>query len=490
MGELVDSWALKWLESRRELGKKGLILEKRSGSNQVRWQKISWNKETKKRDREVVYLGTLDFPGHLVLSKSLDLRAVRPEALDAAGIQLPPAPATFTINDQKCTGVMRLISAVSEDLMEALDRAFPKQIRDDLMMLVVARLAKSGRLVRAGGWFLRQENCMGLNPHVDPDNLSKTLEAVGSSPTAQQTFFDALPQSGRLMAADMTVCFSRSKGAFIIKRGYNRFKLTCGQFNIVIVCSIEDSLPQCMKTVAGNIRENSILGMLSEYGLGTDVILVMDRGYSDDGVLNALDEAGYKFVVPLDKNSRAYDTIPLGEGAFLFRGDAVTFGHGTHNGWLAYRYENLSSKNDDLAKRIDDADGIILGPISGNIGNMILVTNVNESAREVYRMFKTRGAVEQAIDTAKNGLEADSTYMRTDETIVGYNFVTFLALRMHMTIDGLLTGEGVDPKMTVDDVLDLYACANMSESDRHEIGSYIPPDLRRLDAQLGLNVYP
>ena len=273
MGELVDSWALKWLESRRELGKKGLILEKRSGSNQVRWQKISWNKETKKRDREVVYLGTLDFPGHLVLSKSLDLRAVRPEALDAAGIQLPPAPATFTINDQKCTGVMRLISAVSEDLMEALDRAFPKQIRDDLMMLAVARLAKSGRLVRAGGWFLRQENCMGLNPHVDPDNLSKTLEAVGSSPTAQQTFFDALPQRGRQFA-------------FSIR--YNRFKLTCGQFNIVIVCSIEDSLPQCMKTVAGNIRENSILGMLSEYGLGTDVILVMDRGYSDDGVLDML----------------------------------------------------------------------------------------------------------------------------------------------------------------------------------------------------------
>lgn len=150
MGELVDSWALKWLESRRELGKKGLVIEKRSGSNQVRWQRMTWNKETKKREREVIYLGTLDFPGHLVLSKSLDLRAVRPEALDAAGIQLPPAPATFTINDQKCTGVMRLISSISGDLREALYRAFPKQICDDLMLLSAARLAKSGRLVRAG----------------------------------------------------------------------------------------------------------------------------------------------------------------------------------------------------------------------------------------------------------------------------------------------------------------------------------------------------
>ena len=103
---------------------------------------------------------------------------------------------------------------------------------------------------------------------------------------------------------------------------------------------------------------------------------------------------------------------------------------------------------------------------------MILVTNVNESAKEVYRMFKTRGTVEQVIDTAKNGLEANSTYMRTDETIVGYNFVTFLALRMHMTIDGLLTGEVIDPTMTVEDVLDLYACANMSESGRHETVSY------------------
>jgi len=490
MVEAADAWALKWLDGRRAMGKKGLLVEKRSGTNQVRWQTTKWNPDTGKRDRTVVYLGVLDPPGHLVPSKGLDLRAVGPEILDAAGLELPDAPGSFVISDQRTAGTMRLLSAVSEDVRKALAKAFPKRIADDLMLLAAARLAGRGRLVRAGAWFVRQENCMCLNPHIDPEGLSLSLQTAGASSAAQTVFFEALPSGGRMMAADMTVCFSRSKGAFIVKRGYNRFKLTCGQFNIVLVCDIGDMMPLCMKTVAGNVRENSFKGMLAEYGLGTDVVLVMDRGYFDLELLDIISSEGYKFVVPVSRDSALYGKVPTGEGAFTFRDDAVVFGHGDGYGWTAYRYENLSSRNDELRKSIDDAGGMTLDPVSDRAGNLILVTNVNDTAENVYGMFKTRSAVERVFDTAKNVLTADSTYMRSTESIAGYNLVTFITLRMYMAIDSMLTAEGIDPKISVGDVLFTYGSATTSVSGGGDIIEYVPADLRALDSKLGLNLYP
>ena len=309
------------------------------------------------------------------------------------------------------------------------------------------------------------------------------------SSLSQKNFFESLTEQGMRVAVDMTVVFSRSRGAFLIKRGYNRFKLTCGQFNVVLVCSLESMLPIAMKTVAGNVREGSLKGMMEEFELGEDTIAVLDRGYNIDEIRELMDDSGKFFVIPVDRDSTLYRTIPVGEGAFVYKGSTIRFGHGDGFGYTAYRYENMTLRNDELRATIDDAGGIILGPLPENAGNLILVTNLNATAEDVYRIFKCRGSVECDFDTGKNLLSMDSTYMHDSYHIVGFNMVTFITMRIRMEIDNLMTSVKLDPKLTVEDVLFIYSNATISKTSEGTIMDYIPADLRKLDGRLGVNLY-
>lgn len=486
---MIEKWAADWLEEMRSKGSRGISVENRNGVHQLRWQTTEWDPVKKKRVKRGNYIGSLREPGMVVPAKGLDIRSLDPRAVEAFGLTIPEV-RDVVLCDQKINGPMRLLKKVTSATFDKMIAAFGHGIGDDLWMLAMSRLFGKGRLVRAGRWFSTMENSFGLNCHTDPDALSETLRMAGMSSLAQKTFFESLYEDGVRVAVDMTVVFSRSRGAFLIKRGYNRFKLTCGQYNVVLVCSLENMLPISMKTVAGNVTEGSLKGMIKEFDLPEDVVAVMDRGYNIEEIRDIIDDSGRFFVIPVDRNSVLYESISVGEGAFVYKGSTIRFGHGDGLGYNAFRYENMNLRNDESASLVDDAGGIILGPLPENAGNLILITNLNETAETIYRLFKCRGAVENDFDTGKNLLLMDSSYMHDTFHIQGFNFVTFLSLRIRTELDMLITSAGLDPKLTVEDVLFIYSNATISKTSEGTIMEYVPADLRRIDEQLGVKLYP
>lgn len=484
----LEKWAEDWLEAQRKAGKTGISVERRGDTLQLRWQTTRWDKVEKKRKRESNYIGSLVFPGRVVLAKGLDVSRLDPRAREAFGLEVPTeVPAVLC--DQRISGPILLIDAVCGGTFDKLRAAFGPELADDLWMLSMSRLFGQGRLVRAGRWFDTTDNVFCLNCHTDPDLLSESLRTAGMSYLAQTRFFESLTEPGMRMAADMTVVFSRSKGAFLVKKGYNRFRLKTGQFNVVVICSLEGSLPIGIRTVSGNVKEGSLKGMLREFDIGDDVVVVMDRGYDMEDIRDAFDDSGRFFVIPVDRSSTLYDTVQVGEGAFVYKGSPVRFGHGDGFGYRAYRYENLSQRTDELRIAVEDAGGVLLGPLPENAGNLILVTNLNETAENVYRLFKCRGSVEQSFDTAKTLLSMDSSYMHDSFHIMGFNFVTFLTLRIRTEIDNLLTSKGIDPKLTVEDVLFMFSAATVSKTAEGIVLEYVPADVRELDTQLETGLY-
>ncbi len=489
MGDEVEPWALEWLAAMRAKGRKGISVENRGGVHQLRWQTTEWDRERKKRVKRTNYIGTLEYPGHIVLAKGLDVAGLDPRASEAFGLEIK-APKQIVLCDQKVRGPMMLIRTVCGNTLDRLRQAFGNALADDLWMLAMARLFGQGRLVRAGRWYSTMENIHCLNYNTDPEVLSEVLRKTGMSSLAQANFFESLTEPGMKMAADMTVVFSRSKGAFLIKRGYNRFKLTTGQFNVVVICSLGDCLPIAMKTVAGNVREGCLQGMLKEFDIGDDVIVVMDRGYDIDELREVFDDSGKFFIIPVTRDSVLYDTVRAEEGAFVYKGQSIRFGAGDGFGFNAFRYENMELRNNEVKSAIEDAGGILMGPLPEEAGNLILLTNLNETAESIYRIFKTRCSVENVFDTGKTLLNMDSSYMHDSYHIQGFNFVTFLTLRIRSEVDNLMTSVKLDPKLTVEDVLFIYSNSTITKTSDGEILEYVPADLRGLDQKLGLGLYP
>lgn len=496
-----DGWAKEWLDTMREKGSKGLTLEKVGNTNYVYWASTKWDKDAKKRKKLTEYIGILEPPANLVISSDIDIDKMDPRAIAAAGIDKERyRKREPEIQDYRIRGTMMVLKKACDGFYLSLKDCFPT-ICDDLLMLAMARLAGRGRLKQAGGWFNLQDNLMALNAHRDPETLSAALKAAGASMEAQNRFYESLKTPGKKLAVDMTVCFSRGK-AFIVKKGYNRFRLSCGQFNLAVICGLDDKLPQAMKTEPGNVKEGCLLDIISEMDIGTDCILVMDRGYISEELMDELHLAGYRFIIPVRRNSSLYDTVVMSEKkGFSFRGDAVFWEKGEGMGYNAYRFENQGQRNEELAgmmgiKGSDEevegwGDGIDPYDIDGDpskAGNLILVTNLEEDPELLYTMFKMRCSVEECNDTFKNVLSGDSTYLRDNVSIMGFNFVSFLALRMYMTIELWIAEKGMTSRYTPSDVLFEYGSLVSVTAGNKVMIQKTPANVLKIEEDLALDI--
>lgn len=469
MGCEPDDWALEWLEKQRANGEKGLTIEKRGGIHIVKWATTKWDPETKKRKKISEYRGVLDPDGTL-----RDPRPMR---------------SRIDVADIRDSGNARLLAKVSESIVDSLRMCFPYD-HPEIVELVFARLLGRGELNKCGRCWNRLEDVMGLRPNTSPKSLSQTLENVGLGRRSQDMFFGDMRTEDPEMAVDMSVIFSKARGAFLSKRGYNRFNLTYPQFNLLLVCGLASGRPQYMKVLPGNAKEGSAVTMLDEFDIPEGTLLVGDRGYNDGDFLKAAREKGLDYLVAVKRNSFAYARTDTKEGMFAWGRSAISYGHTKiGEGEWAYRFENLNNRNDELVDALrSKTKGKKREPDAEKAGNFVMISSREMSPQDAYRIYKARCEVENCFDTGKNILSADRTHMHDDAHVLGHLFITFVAMMVRFEISKLLEENGLSPHTTPEDVLDTYGTMKVMAGNA-DIRQIVPKDVRELDAQLGLFLY-
>jgi len=470
MGCQPDQWAREWLEEQRAKGKKGLTVEKKGSVHYLKWATTVWNKNEKKRNKVSEYLGVLNPDGTVT-----EPRPLRPKG---------------EVSDVRDSGNAKVLALAAAPFIDHLRFCFPRD-HPEIVELAFTRCLGKGELKRAGKCWKGLDDVLGLRPNTDPGSLSETLERIGRSRAAQDMFFERISSDEGTAAIDMSVMFSRSKGAFLVKKGYNRFRSSCTQFNILLACGMKSGRPQFIKTLAGNIKENSFENVILEFSIASNTVLVMDRAYCSKDIMDKVTGLGMDFVVAAKRNSSAYGHVRTGEGMFVWNKCAVSYGHAEYDGMYAYRFENLSCRNDELADALTASERS--GKEVRNVdraGNLILFSSREMEPKDAYRLYKLRCSVEQCFDTAKNVLSADRTYMHSDERIMGHCFVTFVALCIWTEISIMIDAAGLSSVFTVTDVLDTYASMKKITINGEDLEQTPGKDVRDLDEKLGLNLYP
>ena len=195
-------------------------------------------------------------------------------------------------------------------------------------MLAELRLMGVSRMNHADDAWRLLDDTRGIGAHMSPETLSDTLEATGVAISTQERFFDRIDEEERHMAVDLSVVFSKSEGMSMLRKGYNRFRFQGTQFNLAAICGLKTGRPCRLCMVCGNVKENSISGMLDEFGIKENTVLVMDRGYCGRKSLDDIVSKGYDFAVALRRNSKSYDDIATNEGHFTWAGRAIDYGTG------------------------------------------------------------------------------------------------------------------------------------------------------------------
>jgi hypothetical protein len=469
MGCTPDRWAKDWIERKRleDPDKvKGWTIEKHGVSHYIKWGTTYWDKDEKKYRKLSKHIGTLNPNGTVTYAE--------------------PA-ATAVPRDVKDHGNAYVLEKASERIAGPLKAAFPG-IWKELLALAELRLLCCPRLNHAGDAWRLIDDTRGLSPRMSPEILSDALCAAGGAFGSREEFFSAIDGGERHLAVDMSAVFSKSEGAFMLRKGYNRFRLQGTQFSLAAICGISGT-PVRLSMVCGSVKENSITGMLKEFGIAGNSILILDRGYCGKKNLSEITEAGHGFVVAAKRNSTAYGAVADEGGRFTWEGRAIDCWTGMCWGYRAYRFEDASLRADERYDmyRAEEEKGIEPKGL-GRAGNILIISSLDAAPKEIYRLYKLRCAVENFFDTAKNGLHGDSTYMRTDAHIAGYNFVTFLAFCMWHDIRSRLEAAGLEHRYTPANVLRKFAAVKMCYMPGGPRMSDVPKDVRDLGKKIGIEL--
>jgi hypothetical protein len=465
MGCEPDQWAKNWLEEQRKKGETGLTIEKKGSVHYLKWATTVWDPENKKRKKISEYRGVLNPDGTVTEPR-------------------PRRDRSLEISDIRDMGNAMFLAEAAKPFLEPLKKSFPRD-HAEMILLAFARCLGKGELNKAGRCWKKLDDVLGLRPNTDPASLSETLERIGKARGCQDMFFDRIYEPDGEVAVDLSVMFSKAKGASIVKYGYSSFKTSKTQFNVLLVCGIGTGRPRYIKALAGDIHENSIGDMLDEFEISAGTLLIMDSGYASKDIMKELEQRGLDFLVPVKRDSLAYMNTNTDDGMFLWKRNVVSFGKGTYDGKYAYRFENMAIRNDELADSVAALEEKNI-PIkdADKAGNLILLSSRDMEPKEAYRLYKLRCTIENCFDTAKNVLSADKTHMSSDEKIMGHVFITFLSFCIWTEMSVMIENAKLGAQYTVSDVLDIFSSVKRVIVEGEDVRQLVRKEARELDQKL------
>lgn len=123
-------------------------------------------------------------------------------------------------------------------------------------------------------------------------------------------------------------------------------------------------------------------------------------------------------------------------------------------------------------------------------GKISILSNIGDSPQSIYLMYKQREEIEQAFDAMKNELENDKSYLRDDDSIRGYFFLSFLSLYLYYSIFVMIRAADLTDRISVKDALLSFSRVYEIIDGKKTIMSEIPASSAKLDEQLGTNIFP
>ena len=116
--------------------------------------------------------------------------------------------------------------------------------------------------------------------------------------------------------------------------------------------------------------------------------------------------------------------------------------------------------------------------LAGIIG---IISDLDKKAIDIYDLYKGREDIELAFDALNNSLGSDRSYLRSMESVRGYYFISFVALRIYFKILRRLREKKLTGKYSVGEVLlELSKVIKIKEKNNKEYFAKIPDKTEKI----------
>lgn len=371
--------------------------------------------------------------------------------------QIPDIDSTVNVRhfgaahyfDQRCKTILR-----------ELETFFP-QWAQTLFVAAIFRLLYQSPLKKMSFYYANSfASALWTEAHLSDKTLSDCLRQVGQMRASILDFFARFYAGSRFLLIDGTNVPSCSGLDGLANPGYNSKQDFSPQVNALFIFSQDEKLPLYYRLLGGDIREVSSMILAVAESRLKDVIIVSDKGFYSDENITALLHKKIHFAIPLKRNSKLIDQ------SLLQHGDKTGFhGHFFYSNrpiwYVSHRIRKagrycyiltfldeslyLEEQNDYLQRVQLGKEGYTMEAFfeqQYKFGTLSIIAFLprGTTPQQVFEYFKARNAVEQMIDVFKNTLQADRSYMRTEQQMEGWMFLNHLALMLYYQIYKELAG--------------------------------------------------
>lgn len=364
-------------------------------------------------------------------------------------------------------GVASLFGSIFTEILSALQEHFPDTWQA-IVCLTYGRLVYQAALKNmsfhySSSYLSVQYPAVNLSAKY----LSSFLRELGEDRARIVRFCRSFKIAEDCVLFDGTDIFSHSAEMELPKFSKSKFGTYDDMINLMCLFSVRQQMPVYYRLLPGNIKDVSAFRLsLIESGV-KDAIVIIDKGFASEKNIRALESEALKFIIPLPRNSSYidYGKIKTGdkslfEGYFRYQGRYIWFyscqPDEKKRVFLFLDEELRNREESDYLNRIEsETQDYSIEKFHGKrhaFGTIATIENTGKNAEEVYCDYKSRGEVETMIDSLKNILDADRTYMQNAHTLEGWMFINLVALKCYYTVLNLLKKHGLNRKFSPQDL--------------------------------------
>ena len=480
----MEEWVSEWLAKQREMGKKCLEIKYIQGKPYIYYSTSSYDRETKKTRKISKYIGRLT-PDRGLLAKG----STRPSQEGTTSSSSAARPRS--VHEY---GNAKLLLEEFQELVPILTEAFPDQW-EEIIALVFTRISGYLPLKRVKPTWDKLDNVLKISPNCSPKNLSLTLIAIGDDMLGQDMVFKHLRHGNRHLIYDLSFVFSRSDNLTFAEWGRNHEEIALPQVNIALFCGLESSLPVMLRLIPGSVKDiKTLLPSMDELQT-TDAILILDRGFVSDEVLNGIFKRNCSAIIPQRRNSTYFQTRIHLTDQFIYHKRLIRCGRREIGEKILYLFEDKDLELEEiktLHERVKNGDITQeeAKEREKRAGRILFISNVDKTPQEIYGLYKTRDLVERHFNTLKNEIQADVLYLGDRSAVCGHLFVGFLCLYLYCKLMLIIKRAGITAEYSPKDVLLIFSKVMRISYEGFDQITEVPKKVRELEKKLNLKLFP
>ena len=333
-------------------------------------------------------------------------------------------------------------------------------------------------------------------------DLGGVLRELGYNRTSIVSFFKEFNKANDCILFDGTDITSCSHEMDINKLGKSKKGTFNSLINLMFVFSVDQQLPIYYRITPGNIKDVKSFKLCLEESGVKDAVIIADKGfYSEKNVLQLTDE-GLQFILPLRRDSLLINYTPLEDGNkkaldgfFKFEKRIIwhySFYEQGRKVIVFLDQELKTTEEKDFLERVDSCPEEYtiekFHEKQYSFGTIAMLTNIMKEPNEVYSDYKSRGGIEQMIDTLKNVVEADRTYMQNEQALEGWMFINYIALHWYYKVYHLLLKNELNHRYSPIDILQILTEVRKVKINDTWHNSEVTSKTSDLIARLGVHI--